>query len=232
MPRIEDLSEVKRKSTEAEVAAAVAEIIPDHLRVDFIDGVAQRKISSDSLKGDRNLTGVAPGEFNRAMNIMDEICNIVGYESPSRSILKTLRRINPVVEDHGVMKKNRQHAEKWRIQGNVDDQKSIKMSQGTTHLGGGVASLVLTILGGVLPSPVGDLCRNLSNIPQYAVSTWNTYRDADLTKLGHDQSFFLNTTQAERQAIESLKQLPESLRNLVLELMRLKVREAENIFQR
>jgi hypothetical protein len=221
--------DVKRKSTDAPAAAAAAEIIPDILRVDFIDEVAQRKISRDSLKGERNLAGIRPEEFNRAMNIMDEICKEVGYESPSRRILKTLSRISPVVESHGFMKKNREFEKKWKIEGNVQEQKSIQIYQGTTNLIGGAASLVCKLLGAV--TQLG-IFTTLGDIPQYGVPMFTNYFDAKRTPLSHEQSFFLNTTQAERQAIESLKQLPESLRNLALELMRLKVREAENIFQR
>lgn len=231
MPINMDATDVRRKSAEATAAAAAAaEIIPDILRVDFIDGVAQRKLSSDSLKGDRNLQGIQPGEFNQAMEIMDRYCEESGYESPSRRILKTLSRISPVVESHGLMKKNREFEKKWKIEGNVQEQKDIQINQGTTQLVGGAAALLFKLLGAV--PQWGGILSSLGDVPHYVVNTVDKYFDAKRTPKSHEQSFFLNTTQAERQAIESLKQLPESLRNLALELMRLKVREAENIFQR
>lgn len=223
-----DAIHVQRKPTEA---AAVAEIIPDHLKVDFIDGVAQRKISSDSLKGERNLRGIPKGEFNLAMDMTDKYCAEEGYESPSRSLLKTLRHVNPVVERCGTMKKDREFNRKWKTLENVEEQKGIQINQGTTNLVGGAATLALNVLSGIFPQ-WAELFRGLAGLPQYAIPTVTNYFDAKRTPLSHEQSFFLNTTQAERQAIESLKQLPESLRNLVLELMRLKVRETENIFQR
>jgi hypothetical protein len=218
-----------RKPAETEAAA---EIIPDILlKAEITQRIVDRKFPSDSLKGERNLTGIPRGEFNRAMEIVDKYCVESGYESPSRRILKTLSRISPVVESHGFMKKNREFEKKWKIEGNVQEQKSIQIHQGTANLVGGAATLGFNALSAVFPQ-WGDIFRGLSSLPQYAIPTVTNYFDAKRTPLSHEQSFFLNTTQAERQAIESLKQLPESLRNLALELMRLRVREAENIFQR
>lgn len=212
--------------------ASIESIPPILQKAELTQNKANRFIPNDSLEADNHLRAIPAEVQGKALSIMDDICKEVGQPTLSRRILERNNRIAAAVESHIYTKKNKEFEKKFKIEGNVQEQKGIKNTQALISGSGGIATLAFSVLGAMLPSPYGDLFRNLSNLPDPFVRAITTSYDGKLTPLSHEQSFFLNTVQSEKQAIESLKNLPEQLRQLILELMRLELRVVESISQR
>lgn len=229
MPRIADDVAVLDRNLEAPLIESIPPILE---RAEIIQNKIAPYFPHVSLEAENYLRAIPAATQEKAMTIMDDICREVGQPTLSRRILSRNYRIAAAVETHIFTKKNREFEKKYKIDGNVDDQKGIKNSQALATGSGGIATLAFSVLGAVLPSPYGELFRNLSNLPDHAVRTYTTIKEGDLAKLSNDQSFFLNTVQAERQSTEGLKGVTEQLRQLILELMRLEMRSIESISQR
>jgi hypothetical protein len=192
---------------------------------------SQVRIPSDSLKDDNHLKGI-PSDLNaKRLALVDAICKEVGHESLSRMILRLTGRVAEVAEQHILQRRYRQRVKKDEIAGKVEQQKSLKMKQASTHGFGGFGTAALALVT-LLPEPLGPLAQNLMRLPEQIVQIIATKTDGKIIPLQHETSLFLQMTSSERQAIESLKNLPEQLRNLILELMRLELRAVESISQR
>lgn len=228
MAEIEVVTPTRNRELDIE-AAAIESVPPVLQKAEIYDIIAKRGIATD-LQGENHRRAI-PAEIQaKALSIMDDICKEVGHPTLSRRILERNNRIASAVESHIYTKKNKEFEKKCKIEGNVQEQKGIKNTQALWTGSGGIASLAFSALG-LLPS-YGELFRNLANLPDPFVRAITTSYDGKLTPLSHEQQFFLNNTQSEKQAIESLKNLPEQLRQLILELMRLEHRAIESISQR
>lgn len=194
--------------------------------------IADRFISSDSLKDDNFLKGADSDLGTKAVAIIDKMCDHLGQKTLSRLISELCARVNEVAENNILHTRNRNRDRKDKIEGKVQDQKSIKNWQAFTHGMGGALTGFLGFAGAFIGGATGDVCKQLANLPRPAMDMVINHFDGKIIPLQHESSLYLNSVQSEKQAVESLKNLPEQLRNLILELMRLELRAIEGISQR
>jgi hypothetical protein len=170
----------------------------------------------------------------QATKIIDQIAEHYGHKSLSLRLLELNERIALAAEGFVTRKKNKEHEKKEKIEGkNLPDQTSWKNWQATWYGTAGFGSAFLQIAGGVLGDhPVGKVLTSLSALGQPGAEMTSKYIDAQLTGLNHEHSYFLNTTQAEKQALEGLKNLPKEVQQLIKQLADAEMQAWRSIGQR
>lgn len=204
--------------------------------LDYAESIQNRvggDIPTDSLRADENhLRGIPSDIQEEAVAVIDKICKEVGHKPLSRRLLELCQRISEVAEQHILTKKNKEFEKKIEMGEKVQEQKSLKGWQATTHGVGGFGSAFLGIAGAFIGGAAGKVLGQMSQLARPGIDMFVTSIDGKLAPLSHEQSLFLNSVQSEKQATEGLKNLPEQLRNLILELTRLELRAIESIAQR
>lgn len=195
----------------------------------------QAKVDSRNMELDLSespLKNVPIHLQREALEVVDELCNKTGQESMTRRLARLMGRVAEAAERHIFQKQETQYEKKTSIKLNVSDQKEWKSYQAWTQSGGGFGSAFLSISGSLIPGPVGEVLKGLSQFSQPAAMSLSTWIDSQLGPLHHEEQFYINTTQSERQTIETLKNLPKELQQLIQRLLDLESQANRSVFQR
>jgi len=191
--------------------------------------IASRYISDEILSDTNHLKGA---NFDKPIATVDKICEHLGQRTLSRMIFELVSKVATVGEQHILQRRNRERDRKDKIEGKVEDQKAIKNWQATTHGIEGAFAGLMFFAGLFIGGNVGKLMEQVAGLSRPAKEMVVNHFDGKLLPLQHESSLYLNEVQSAKQAIESLKNLPEQLRNLMLDLMRQELHAVQSVSQR
>jgi len=191
-------------------------------------------IPSDSLRDINYLRNAQLDQTDgEVIKQVDEIRQHLGQKSLSRLIFELCARVSAVADAHVLRRRNQDRQRKDKIDAKVQEQKECKIKQAKTQGIGGSMMGILGFAGAMIGGPVGDVCKQLSALPRPAMDMVLAHYDGKMLPIQHETSYYLNTVQSAKQAIESIKNLvDQKIQPHILELMRMEVRAIESMSQR
>ena len=164
-------------------------------------------------------------------NAIDNLGKDLGRPSISRRMLLMNHLIAELAEKHIAGKKDDEFQKKQKMKGNVGDQQSWMNWQAASSAAGGFAAPICALLGSVLGGSFGNALTKSSEFLPHVVGIPTKIIDGKMKPLEHERGYWVNTVSSEKQSQEGLKNIPEQLRNFVLEISRAEQKAFESMGQ-
>lgn len=169
----------------------------------------------------KDLMSFPPEITQEATEIMEQICEKVGGESPIRRLHALMARIAEATENHIFQKKEKEHIKKIEIKEKVGNISSLIRTQGKVSAGGGMGSVLMKVLGSLIPGRIGTALSVGADFVSQGSRGLEHYYNSLMQDDQFEQSLYIQNASSEKQATEGLKNLPKEVQQLIQQLLQL-----------